>query len=247
MTLFLPPLNLRLVARTTLQELVCENTTDPKLLDQIARIYCEDSILMKGVIRHPQITRDTLSFLTESGPPDVQLIARTRLGGLPAVRDTLATVGHSDPKATPPSGKGKSDADETVYQMIQQMTVSEKVRYAMKADKPGRSLLLKDPNKQIALAVVESPKITEQEVESIAQSRNVSEDVIRAIAKKRDWLKNYAIVQALVNNPKTPVGIATTLLPQLKNRDLNLLAKNRGVSEAVRSQAAKFLKNRSKT
>lgn len=247
MTLFLPPLDLQFVARTTLQELVQENTTDSKLLDQIARIYCKDSTLMKDLIRHPQITKGTLSFLCESGLPEIQLIAKTRLDGLPAIRDTLTTVKHSDQTAMPSVSRTKSDTDETVYRMIQQMTVSEKVRFAMKADKTARSLLIKDPNKQVALAVVESPKITEQEVESIAQSRNVSEDVIRAIAKKRDWLKNYAIVHALVNNPKTPVGIATTLLPQLKNRDLNLLVKSRGISEAVRSQAAKLLKIRSKT
>ncbi len=247
MTLFLPPLNLQFVTHTTLQALVQENTTNPKLLDQIARIYYKDSTLMKDLIRHPQITKDTLAFLYASSSPEIQLIAKTRLDCLPTIRDTFATGKHSDQTATPSVSRTQSDTDETVYQMIQQMTVSEKVRFAMKADKAARSLLIKDPNKQVALAVVESPKITEQEVESIAQSRNVSEDVIRAISKKRDWLKNYAIIRALINNPKTPVGIATTLLPQLKNRDLTLLIKNRGISEAVRSQADRLLKIRSKT
>jgi hypothetical protein len=202
---------------------------------------------MKDLIRHPQVMKGTLAFLYESGLPDTQLIAKNRLDCLPAMRDTLTTVKHYGQSAISSAGRTKTDTEETVYQMIQQMTVSEKVRFAMKADKVARSLLIKDPNKQVALAVVESPKITEQEVEAIAQSRNASEDVIRAIAKKRDWLKNYAIVHALANNPKTPVGIATTLLSQLKNRDLNLLVKSRGISEAVRSQAAKLLKIRSKT
>jgi hypothetical protein len=127
------------------------------------------------------------------------------------------------------------------------MTVAEKIRFAMKADKTARSLLIKDPNKQVALAVVESPKITEQEVESIAQSRNVSEDVLRAISKKKEWLKNYSIVHALVSNPKTPVGIAVSLLPNIRTKDLNLFLKSKGVSEAVRTLASKILKARSKT
>jgi hypothetical protein len=127
------------------------------------------------------------------------------------------------------------------------MTVSEKIRFAMNADKTARSLLIKDPNKQVAMAVVESPKITEQEIESIAQSRNVSEDILRAISKKREWLKNYTIAHALVGNPKTPVGIAVSIVPTLKTKDLNLLLKSRAVSEAVRSQASKILKIRSKT
>jgi hypothetical protein len=247
MTLFLPLLNLQRAARSTLQGLIQEATTEPNLLDQMARIYCKDSSLMKDLIRHPEVSRDTLAFLCESGPPEIQLTAKTRLDCLPAIPEPLTTVNRHGQKSAQAVGKAESDTEETVYQMIRQMTISEKIRLAMKADKTARSLLIKDSNKQIALAVVESPKITEQEVESIAQSRNVSEDVLRAISKKREWMKNYTIVHALVSNPKTPVGIAITLMPQMKTKDLNLMMKSRGISEAVRALASKLLKLRMKT
>jgi len=247
MILFLPPLNLHQVARTTLQGLIQETTTDSKLLDQIARIYCKDSALMKDLIQHPGILQTTLVFLYQSGPAEIQMSLNYRLGHLSTSREILDPRNPPDSVATQPVSTLEADRDQTVYQTIQQMTVSEKIRFAMKADKTARSLLIKDPNKQVALAVVECPKMTEQEVESIARSRNVSEDVLRAISKKRDWLKNYTIVHALVSNPKTPVGIAVSLLPNLKTKDLNLLLKNRGVSEAIRTLASKILKARSKT
>ena len=247
MTLFLPLLNLRYVTRTTLQALIQEIQTDPKLLDQIARIYCQDSALMKDLIRHPQVMQMTLVFLCESGPQEIQMTLQTQSGQVSTSREVLALKHPREAGAPQSASASEPVIDQTIYQMIRQMTVSEKIRFAMKADKTARSLLIKDPNKQVAMAVVESPKITEQEVESIAQSRNVSEDILRAISKKREWLKNYTIVHALVGNPKTPVGIAVSLVPTLKTKELNLLLKSRAVSEAVRSQASKILKIRSKT
>jgi hypothetical protein len=47
-----------------------------------------------------------------------------------------------------------------------------------------------------------------------------------------------------VTNPKTPAGIALSLLTSLKTRDLALLEKNRNISEGVRGTVKKILKAR---
>jgi len=49
------------------------------------------------------------------------------------------------------------------------------------------------------------------------------------------------LFQPLVNNPKTPPFIATTLANKLKKKDLRKLERNRGVCEVVRSAAKKLL------
>lgn len=124
------------------------------------------------------------------------------------------------------------------------MNVAEKVRFAFRADKEGRSLLLKDTSKLVVMAVLNSPKITEQEVEMLAKSRNVSDEILRAVARKREWVANYGIKLGLVSNPKTPVGIALSHLTAIKTRDLGFIAKDRGVSEAIRTAAQRLVRAR---
>lgn len=127
---------------------------------------------------------------------------------------------------------------------IQRMDVGEKAKLAREGDKEARSILIKEGNKLIALSVLSNPRITGQEIEMIAASRNVSEDILREIAGNRDWAKSYAVVLALANNPKTPIGITLTYLPKLLTRDLRFLAKSKGVPEVIRVSARKLAQKR---
>ena len=101
-------------------------------------------------------------------------------------------------------------------------------------------ILIKDSSKQVALAVLANPKLTLHEVEIIAASRNVSEEVLREIAGNKDWIKSYSVTLALVNNPKTPVPMGLTFLPKLRTRDLRFVGKNKGVPEVIRMSAKRL-------
>lgn len=129
----------------------------------------------------------------------------------------------------------------SLLQKIQQLTVGERIAIALRGGQEIRSLLLKDANKEVVMTVLKNPKISETEVELIAHSRNVPEDALRAIHKNREWMKNYSINLALVNNPKTPPGIGITLVTSLRIKDLTVLEKNKNVPEAVRAAAKKVL------
>ena len=95
---------------------------------------------------------------------------------------------------------------------IQSMTVVDKVRLAMQAGKEARSVLIKDPNKQVAMAVATSPRITEDEIVLISQSRIVDGSILRVISKNKGWVKRNPVCIALASNPKTPLNIAHSLL-----------------------------------
>ena len=101
--------------------------------------------------------------------------------------------------------------------------------------------LLRDPNKDVVLSVLKNPKITETEVERFAKLHTMPEEAIKTIIQNKAWIKHYGIVSALVNNPKTPPFIATTLANKLKKKDLRKLERNRGVCEVVRSAAKNLL------
>jgi len=128
---------------------------------------------------------------------------------------------------------------ENANQKILRMNTSEKIQLALKGNREERAILIKDSSKLVQMAVLESPKVSDNEIEAIAKMRSVSEDVLRAIAGSRDWMKNYVVAHALATNPKTPVGIAMNLVSRLNNRDLKLIAGDKNVAEMIRRQARK--------
>jgi hypothetical protein len=143
------------------------------------------------------------------------------------------------------AAEAAGDEKLTLVQRVTKMNVAQKVKFAFRADKEGRTLLLKESSRLVVMAVLNSPKITEQEIETLSKSRNVSEEILRAIARRRDWMSKYSIKQGLASNPKTPVSIAMGLLAALTTRDLGMLGKDKGVPEPIRNTAVRLAKQRS--
>lgn len=128
-------------------------------------------------------------------------------------------------------------ASETLLQKLQKMGTPERLKVAMRGSREVRAVLVRDPNKIVAAAVLSSPKVTESEIESFARMATVSEDVLRTIGMNRSWLKNYTIVLALTKNPKCPVGLSLNLLNRLNDRDLNGVSTDRNVPDPLRTAA----------
>jgi hypothetical protein len=114
----------------------------------------------------------------------------------------------------------------------------------MKGTKEERSILIRDGTKIVALAVLESPKITDGEVETFASQKNVLEAVLRAIPMKRRYAKHYPVVRNLVFNPRTPMDVALGLMKNMLVADLKNLSSNKQVSETVRKLALKMFKQK---
>lgn len=133
---------------------------------------------------------------------------------------------------------------QTLLQKVQGLTVAEKRLLAMRGGREARSILIKDTNKQIVMAVLDNPKIKEPEIELFARSRSIPDEALRAITRTKEWMKNYGVLLAVVSNPKTPAGVAVPLLFNLKLRDLMSLEKNRNVAEVIRTTAKKLVQSR---
>jgi hypothetical protein len=131
----------------------------------------------------------------------------------------------------------EDEATETLQQKLQQMGFTDRLKAAMKGTREVRSILIRDPNKTIAAAVLSSPKLTDSEVETYAKMPTLQEDVLRIIGTHRPWLKNYPIVSALTRNPKTPLGISLNLINRLNDRDLASLSADRNVPDPLRQAA----------
>ena len=121
---------------------------------------------------------------------------------------------------------------------IRDMNVGEKIRMALLGNAAARSILVRDPNRVVAMAAISSPTMGESEAKNAAQSREVSEDVLRYIGRKREWLRSYEIKRHLCNNPKTPLALSMTFLAHLRRNDLRALSRSRGIPSPLK-QAAK--------
>jgi len=129
------------------------------------------------------------------------------------------------------------DDEKSAMQRLAEMNVPQKMARATKGTREERAILIRDPNKLIAVAVLSSPKLTDSEVESIAKMSSVSDEILRIISHNRNWMKSYVVVSALARNPKTPLAVSMNLLSRLSEKDLRTLSTNRNVPDVLRTTA----------
>ena len=132
----------------------------------------------------------------------------------------------------------------SALQKIAKLDIKGRIQLAMKGSKEERSLLIRDGTKVVALAVLESPKITDSEVEKFANQKNVLESVLRGITLKRRFMKQYAILRNLTFNPRTPIDVSLGLVKHLLTQDLRNLAGNKEVSDTVRKMATRMFRQK---
>jgi len=207
-------------------DLLLEDLGDLELYSELLRENLGRPDVIKLIFEHP------------STPEEVRTKAGAALD-LPAKRqEDIERLKKEDFDRRP--RETNEDKELRLVAKIRKLTVGEKIRLAARANKEVRSLLLKDSNKQVVVSVVENPRLTESEAELIAKSRQIAEEALRSIGKNKEFTKNYNIIHALVTNPKTPAGVSLPFLPRIKEKDLQLLDKNKNVPEAVRIGAKRL-------
>jgi hypothetical protein len=133
---------------------------------------------------------------------------------------------------------------QTLLQRLATMTVAQRVQFAIKGGSEARRTLIRDSNKVVQRAVLQSPRLTDQEVEAFASMSSLTDEILRMIAKNRNFRKNYVVVRNLMNNPKTPLDVSLHMLPILNALDLKRLCVNKNVPETLRSTANKLQRQR---
>ncbi|HLZ11007.1 MAG TPA: hypothetical protein VKP58_00340 [Candidatus Acidoferrum sp.] len=134
---------------------------------------------------------------------------------------------------------------QTLLQQIAKMTVAQRVQFAVKGGSEARRTLIRDTNKVVQRAVLQSPRLTDQEVEAFAAMANLTDEILRLIAANRVFRKNYIVVRNLVNNPKLPLDVSLHLLPMVNAVDLKKLTMNKNIPETLRTSAVKLQRQRS--
>lgn len=125
--------------------------------------------------------------------------------------------------------------------LIAKMSVSQKIRIAMVGDAMTRKILIRDPKKIVAMAVLKSPRLNDNEITTFASNKTLSEDILSSIARNRQWTKDYATRKALVFNPKCPLTFTLSFLRTLNNKDVRDCSQSRDVNQTVARQAKRML------
>jgi len=219
----------------------------PRALDQLALLLILKDDADPEIAREAASTLDRLpeaalsAFLGRSEvPTDMRAFFVSR-----GVQVAAAAESADDPliDAVDEALPAGNDSNVSVSERVAMMSILEKMKAAMRGTREERAILVRDPNRLVAAAVLSSPKLTGQEVEAIAKMANVGEEVLRVIGTNRQWTKNYGVVAGLVRNPKTPVAVSLNLLQRINDRDVKLLALDRNVPEPVRMAARKRASN----
>jgi hypothetical protein len=193
------------------------------LMDELDRVS-DSRELAEALEKSTSITleqKNQLNELLSDAMPDMEALA-----------DALAD-------AEPDNERRK-----TLLQQISTMTVSQRVKFAMKGGSEARRTLIRDNNKVVQRAVLQSPRLTDQEVEAFASMTNLTDEILRLIGKNRNFRKNYNVVRNLLNNGKAPLDCSLGLLPMLNPPDLKKLGMNKNIPETLRATAVKLMRQR---
>ncbi len=194
------------------------------LLEELDRVSASHA-LATALERSPHITADQKNTLHELASTEVS-------ADLKHLADAAAEA-EPDPQRR-----------QTLLQQISKMTVAQRVQFAMKGGSDARRTLIRDANKVVQRAVLQSPRLTDQEVEAFAAMTSLTDEILRLIAGNRNFRKNYVVVRNLMNNAKCPLDVTLHMLPLLNPMDLKKLAINKNVPETLRTSAAKLMRTR---
>jgi DNA repair protein RadC len=210
-----------------------------------------------ALLRHPNTPGAAMAELAaraSGGILDVLLSSLERLGRWVDALEALlgnphvSSVKHSTiQQAIEAARKRESDGTrkKSLLLRVKELPVGQKLALAKKGNKDVRMILIRDSNEMVALETVSSSRITDGEILSIAMMRDVSDKVLRRIANNRRYRQNKQIVLALLNNPRTPVGVSLSLgINGLSDRELVDLSKNRNVPGAISRAATQILDRR---
>ncbi len=156
----------------------------------------------------------------------------------PTAEEVLAEFKELADEGASPMEEGKR---LNLTQRIMKMNVAQKIKLAQLGNKEARSLLIRDSNKLVAVAVIRSPRITDGEVLMAVNNRAMHDDVLRVIYSDREWTKMYPIKLGLVKNPKVPNAIALRFLATLREADVKALSRDKNVPNVVQLQAKKMM------
>ena len=127
---------------------------------------------------------------------------------------------------------------------LEELSPAGQIRAATLGNSFARAFLIRSKNKQVAMACIRSPGVSDSEAQHYANNRALGDEIIRFIARKKQWVRLYSIKVALCNNPKCPMPVAMNFLPHLRSPELKALSRSKGIPSALANAAKQMVRQR---
>ena len=127
---------------------------------------------------------------------------------------------------------------------LEKLSPAAKIRIATLGNSFARGTLIRDKNKQVSMACIKSPGVSDSEALKYANNRSLDANIVGFISNNRSWTRLPGIRLALCNNPKTPLPTTLRMLPTLNIRDLKILMRSKGIPAVVCKQAKELVQSR---
>ena len=207
------------------------------MVDRLLELAVRHGLVLEGIPQFKQIAASILQS-GATGEADARAIADAQAAADAAFSAVLAAAPEEEELEAVEAGQEPADMARVTNSRM--LSIAARVRLASLGNASHRTVLIKDTNRAVAMAAVSSPAVSENEAVRWAGQRELSEDVIRYIADRKEWHKNYAFKLGLVNNPKCPLRVSIGLILHLRANDLRSLSRSKNVP----AQLAKAAKQR---
>ena len=229
--------------------LVNNKASRPSTIDNVCDFCVRSGLLLEDLPAFKAARRRIHGGASEDEELAKQVAMKLELeqAAAEAALEQLGVVGGAEEDKAPEPGDDPAVEQKrvSITQQIVKMSIAKKIEWAnKKGNREVRTLLLRDPNKLVQLAVIQSPRISGGEIAKVAQSRTSPNEVLQYIYHNRQLMKNYAIKMNIISNPKVPVGVSMRFLSGLRMAEVKALAKNKNVPQGLSAAAKKLVEKK---
>lgn len=125
-------------------------------------------------------------------------------------------------------------AESLLIKRLQAMATGEKVNLARVAAGRVLKLLRTEKNPRVATALLENPRLLEEDVLFAVNQKSTPAPVLESVARDAKWSSRRNVRVALIRNPKTPISVSLSFVSSLHAGDAAELLKDSKVPLAVR-------------
>lgn len=150
-------------------------------------------------------------------------------------REALLALAVEAPTAAPEG----ATPEAPLWARYETLARADKLKLARTGNVDARRRVLKDPDQAIHPFLLANPGLTAQEVVGWLRAGLVPGALVEQIAKRPELVGNGAVVDALVQEPKTALPVALRLLPKVSMDTCRRIAKTGKLRQQIVSAARK--------
>jgi hypothetical protein len=128
----------------------------------------------------------------------------------------------------------KMSAEDAVLKRLDSIPLGERITLARRASGRVAAGLLFTNHREVIRAVLDNPYLSEAHLIRVIAHRNITLEVVEAVALDPKWSNRYDLRLTLVRHPLTPLPAVLAFLPNLAVNDLREICLDRRMPDPVR-------------